>query len=132
MRRKKSKHLADFFIEIDNLRLGCSLLEQTTQPPLKLQAGIFINGDRRPFGQRFGDRVKTVDARDFFDKIDGDKAMAAFKGMKIDSPRGAFTLSKAHNPVQDIYLRKVEKKDGQLYNVEFDVIKDVKDPGKAR
>ena len=34
--------------------------------------------------------------------------------------------------MQDIYLRKVEKKDGQLYNVEFDVIKDVKDPGKAK
>jgi branched-chain amino acid transport system substrate-binding protein len=29
-------------------------------------------------------------------------------------------------------LRKVEKKDGQLYNVEFDVIKDMKDPGKAK
>jgi len=26
---------------------------------------------------------------------------------EIDSPRGKFTLSKAHNPVQDIYLRKV-------------------------
>jgi branched-chain amino acid transport system substrate-binding protein len=26
---------------------------------------------------------------------------------RIDSPRGAFTLSKAHDPVQDIYLRKV-------------------------
>jgi branched-chain amino acid transport system substrate-binding protein len=34
--------------------------------------------------------------------------------------------------VQNVYLRKVEKKEGQLYNVEFDVIKDVKDPGKAR
>jgi len=34
--------------------------------------------------------------------------------------------------VHNIYLRKVEKKDGQLYNVEFDVIKDMKDPGKAK
>jgi branched-chain amino acid transport system substrate-binding protein len=34
--------------------------------------------------------------------------------------------------VHNIYMRKVEKKDGQLYNVEFDVIKDVKDPGKAK
>jgi branched-chain amino acid transport system substrate-binding protein len=33
--------------------------------------------------------------------------------------------------VQNVYIRKVEKKDGQLYNVEFDVIKDVKDPGKS-
>jgi branched-chain amino acid transport system substrate-binding protein len=29
-------------------------------------------------------------------------------------------------------LRKVERKDGQLYNVEFETIKDVKDPGKNR
>jgi branched-chain amino acid transport system substrate-binding protein len=29
------------------------------------------------------------------------------QGPKIDSPRGAFTLSKSHNPVQDIYLRQV-------------------------
>lgn len=33
---------------------------------------------------------------------------AAVEKAKIDSPRGPFTLSKAHNPVQDIYLRKVE------------------------
>jgi branched-chain amino acid transport system substrate-binding protein len=26
----------------------------------------------------------------------------------IDSPRGVFTMSKANNPVQDIYLRRVE------------------------
>lgn len=43
----------------------------------------------------------------------GDPAKQAelIKGMeaaKIDSPRGAFTLSKAHNPVQDIYLREVQ------------------------
>jgi branched-chain amino acid transport system substrate-binding protein len=33
--------------------------------------------------------------------------------------------------VQNIYVRKVEKKDGQLYNVEFDKIEAVKDPFKA-
>ena len=32
----------------------------------------------------------------------------AMESAKIDSPRGPFTLSKAHNPVHDIYLRKVE------------------------
>ncbi len=35
-----------------------------------------------------------------------DAMYAAMGGATIDSPRGAFTLSKAHNPVQDIYLRK--------------------------
>ncbi len=33
--------------------------------------------------------------------------VAAVQKARIDSPRGAFTLSKAHNPVQDIYLRQV-------------------------
>jgi len=31
----------------------------------------------------------------------------AMESTKIDSPRGIWTMSKAHNPVQDIYLRKV-------------------------
>ena len=34
--------------------------------------------------------------------------------------------------VQDMYIRKVEKKDGQLWNIEFDVIKQMKDPGKSK
>src|ERR1700730_12327544 len=33
--------------------------------------------------------------------------IAAMENAKIDSPRGAWTMSKAHNPIQDIYLRKV-------------------------
>jgi branched-chain amino acid transport system substrate-binding protein len=33
--------------------------------------------------------------------------VAAMEKARIDSPRGTFTLSKAHDPVQDIYLRKV-------------------------
>jgi branched-chain amino acid transport system substrate-binding protein len=36
-----------------------------------------------------------------------DVLVAAMEKARIDSPRGAFTLSKAHDPVQDIYLRKV-------------------------
>ena len=36
-----------------------------------------------------------------------DGLIAAMEKARIDSPRGPFTLSKAHDPVQDIYLRKV-------------------------
>ena len=32
---------------------------------------------------------------------------AALRKARIDSPRGAFTISKAHNPIQDLYLREV-------------------------
>ena len=33
--------------------------------------------------------------------------------------------------MQNIYIRKVEKEDGALYNVEFETIPNVKDPVKA-
>ncbi|WP_326541072.1 ABC transporter substrate-binding protein [Pseudorhodoferax sp.] len=42
---------------------------------------------------------------------------AAVQKARIDSPRGAFTVSKAHNPVQDIYLRQVSGKENKLVGV---------------
>ena len=42
---------------------------------------------------------------------------AAVEKAKIDSPRGAFTLSKSHNPVQDIYLRKVVGMENQVVSI---------------
>jgi branched-chain amino acid transport system substrate-binding protein len=63
----------------------------------------------------------------------GDALLAAMKGQIFESPRGPVYIdAQTRDIVQNVYLRKVEKKDGQLYNVEFDVIKDVKDPGKAK
>lgn len=63
----------------------------------------------------------------------GDALLAAMKGQIFESPRGPmFIDAQTRDVVQNIYLRKVEKKDGQLYNIEFDVIKDVKDPGKNK
>ena len=63
----------------------------------------------------------------------GDALLTAMKGQIFESPRGPiFIDAQTRDVVQNIYLRKVEKKDGQLYNIEFDVIKDVKDPGKNR
>ena len=44
------------------------------------------------------------------------------KGQIFESPRGQMLIdAQTRDIVQDIYIRKVEKKDGQLYNVEFDV-----------
>jgi branched-chain amino acid transport system substrate-binding protein len=65
-------------------------------------------------------------------KIDGDKAMEVLKGLKIDSPRGPIMIDPAtRDVVQTIYVRRVERlKDGKLYNVEFDQVQNVKDPGK--
>jgi branched-chain amino acid transport system substrate-binding protein len=66
-------------------------------------------------------------------KGDGDALLAAMKGQIFESPRGPmFIDAQTRDVVQNIYLRKVERKDGQLYNMEFDLIKDVKDPGKTK
>jgi len=63
----------------------------------------------------------------------GEALVNAMKGQIFESPRGpTFIDAQTRDVVHNIYLRKVEKKDGQLWNVEFDVIKDVKDPGKTK
>src|SRR5205823_1403887 len=46
-----------------------------------------------------------------------DALIKAMETAKIDSPRGPFSLSKAHNPVQDFYLRKVEGKQNKAIGV---------------
>jgi branched-chain amino acid transport system substrate-binding protein len=53
---------------------------------------------------------------------------AALQKAKIDSPRGAFSLSKAHNPVQDIYLRQVVGKENKLVGV---ASKSLADPARG-
>jgi len=63
--------------------------------------------------------------------VDADKAMAALKGYKWVSPRGPVMIdADTRDIVQTVYIRKVEKKDGKLANVEFDKVENVKDPGK--
>jgi branched-chain amino acid transport system substrate-binding protein len=50
-------------------------------------------------------------------KLEQATMVKAMEAVKVDSPRGTFTLSKAHNPVQDIYLRKVEGRDNKVVGV---------------
>ena len=70
-------------------------------------------------------------ARKLNGKLDGDKTMAALKGMKINSPRGPITIDpETRDVVQTVYIRKVEKVGGELYNVEFDKFENMKDTGK--
>jgi len=64
---------------------------------------------------------------------DGDKLIEAMKGMKWESPRGPISIDpETRDIVQNIYIRKVEKVDGELYNVEFQTFDAVKDPGKMK
>jgi branched-chain amino acid transport system substrate-binding protein len=65
-------------------------------------------------------------------KTDGDALIEAMKGMSWESPRGPISIDpQTRDIVQNIYIRKVEKKNGELYNVEFATVEAVKDPGKA-
>ena len=57
--------------------------------------------------------------------------MAAVKGMKWMSPRGPVEIDpQTRDIIQNVYIRKVQRVNGVLQNVEFDTIKAVKDPGK--
>jgi branched-chain amino acid transport system substrate-binding protein len=64
---------------------------------------------------------------------DGDKLIAAAKGLKWESPRGPMMIDpETRDVVETVYIRKVEKVNGKLVNVEIDKIENVKDPFKAR
>ena len=63
---------------------------------------------------------------------DGDALVGAMKSMSWTSPRGPISIDPAtRDIVQNIYVRKVERVGGELYNVEFATIPNVKDPVKA-
>lgn len=63
----------------------------------------------------------------------GDALLEAMKGDEFDSPRGQVQIDpQTRDIVQDVYIRKVERRDGQLWNIEFDVQRAVKDPGKLK
>ena len=62
-------------------------------------------------------------------RTDGDAMMAAMKGMKWESPRGPMSIDpETRDVVHNEYIRRVEKVNGQLYNVEFATVEAVKDP----
>ncbi len=62
-------------------------------------------------------------------KTDGDAMLAAMKGMKWESPRGPMSIDpETRDVIHNEYIRKVEKVDGQLYNVEFATVEAVKNP----
>jgi branched-chain amino acid transport system substrate-binding protein len=66
-------------------------------------------------------------------KTDGDSLIAAMKGQKWESPRGPISIDPdTRDIIQNVYIRKVEKVNGGLYNVEFQTFDNVKDPGKIK
>jgi branched-chain amino acid transport system substrate-binding protein len=66
-------------------------------------------------------------------KTDAESLIAAAKGMKWESPRGPVSIDpETRDIILTVYIRRVEKVGGELMNVEFDKIENVKDPFKAR
>jgi branched-chain amino acid transport system substrate-binding protein len=66
-------------------------------------------------------------------KTDGDSLIGAAKGMSWESPRGPIKIDpETRDIILTVYIRQVQKVNGQLRNVEIDAIPDVKDPVKER
>ena len=62
----------------------------------------------------------------------GEPLLNAMKGQIFESPRGPIYIdAQTRDVVHNIYIRKVEKVNGQLWNQEVETVQDVKDPGKA-
>ena len=63
--------------------------------------------------------------------IDADEAMAVFKGLQLESPRGPIMIDpETRDIIQTVYIRRVERRGNEFFNVEFDRLPNVKDPGK--
>ena len=63
---------------------------------------------------------------------DGTKLVEAMKGESWTSPRGPISIDpQTRDIIQNVYIRKVEKKDGANFNIEFETVPNVKDPVKA-
>src|SRR6201987_2005226 len=99
----------------------------------------FVAAYKKAFGSRPGfmaaggsDGIQRIDAapKKTGGKTDGHALSQAMKGMKWESPRGPISIDpETRDIVQNIYIRKVEKVDGELYNVEFATFEAVKDSG---
>lgn len=72
-------------------------------------AGLLLQGGLNAVKGSFGERTALY---------------SAMEKVKIDSPRGPWTMSKAHNPIQDIYLRKVDGNTNQVIGVAWKALDD--------
>ena len=66
-------------------------------------------------------------------KTDGESLIAAAKGMAWDSPRGPMRIDpETRDMIENVYIRRVEKVNGELRNVTMDILTDQKDPVKEK
>ena len=101
----------------------------------------FVQGFETAYGSRFRPGYFAVAAHDALAAIDaafvragagagGERLIEAFKGLKIDSPRGPIEIdATTRDIVQTVYIRRTEQqRDGRWVNVEFDRFERVRDP----
>ncbi len=63
----------------------------------------------------------------------GEALLNAMKGQVFESPRGPIYIdAQTRDVVHNVYVRKVERINGQMWNTEIQTVTDVKDPGKAQ
>jgi branched-chain amino acid transport system substrate-binding protein len=63
-------------------------------------------------------------------KIDPERTIAIVRGMKLESPRGPLQIDpETREPIENVYIRRVERRNGRFENAEFETIPMVKDPG---
>ncbi len=66
-------------------------------------------------------------------RTDADSLVSAMKGMKWESPRGPISIdADTREIVQNVYMGKVEKVNGEFYNIQFATFEAVKDPLKMK
>jgi branched-chain amino acid transport system substrate-binding protein len=100
-----------------------------------LKAYAAVAGDKRPNFMAvagYDGMAAIFDAlRKTGGDSDGEKILAALKGWKHLSPRGPIEIDpETRDIIQTVYIRRVERRDGHLYNIEFDQFPAVRDPGK--
>jgi branched-chain amino acid transport system substrate-binding protein len=77
-----------------------------------------------------GMRLIAEGLRETGGNLDGQRLVDAMRGKSWISPRGPITIDReTRDIIQDVYIRRVERRDGQLWNIEFDRIPQVRDPG---
>ncbi|MCX7326348.1 MAG: ABC transporter substrate-binding protein [Hyphomicrobiales bacterium] len=61
----------------------------------------------------------------------GEALVEAMKGLSWESPRGPISIDpQTRDIIQNVYIRRVERVNGELFNVEFHTIPNVRDPSK--
>jgi branched-chain amino acid transport system substrate-binding protein len=102
----------------------------------------FVDGLKKEHGANYRTSFMSVGAWDGMaaifhaikannGKFDADKFVGSLKGWQSESPRGPIMIdAETRDVVHNEYMRRVEKRDGALYNVEFENLGMTKDPWK--